>query len=141
MIAHWMLYSLTVGALLCLGAAALEAGCRALRLPTRWCWAAAVALTLGLPLAAWMRPAPVPSEAVAVAGERVEGTARPMRAAGGVGDDVPVVIRDAAGEVVVRGRSGDLDLDAYRDRIDSIEMVKGAAAPTPAGEIRIRLVD
>jgi hypothetical protein len=73
MIAHWMLYSLAVGVLLCLGAAALEAACRALRLPARWCWVAAVALTLGLPLAAWTRPAPSPSVAVPVAGERMEG--------------------------------------------------------------------
>ncbi|HEX2209950.1 MAG TPA: M56 family metallopeptidase [Longimicrobium sp.] len=64
MIAHWMLYCLTVGALLSLAALAAERGMRAFALPQRWVWAAAMVLMLALPAAArWMprAPAPVPA--------------------------------------------------------------------------------
>jgi TonB family protein len=64
MIAHWMLYSLAVGALLCLGAAALEAACRALRLPTRGAWIAGLSLMLVVPAAmAWRSAADGPADA------------------------------------------------------------------------------
>jgi hypothetical protein len=53
---HWLLYCAALGTLLALAAAALDGGARALRLPTRWGWAAALALTVALPLAAWLRP-------------------------------------------------------------------------------------
>lgn len=57
---HWLLYCAALGTLLALAAAALEGGARALRLPTRWGWAAALALTVALPLVAWLRP-PTPA--------------------------------------------------------------------------------
>jgi TonB family protein len=84
MIAHWMLYSLTVGALLCLGAAALEAGCRALRLPARGAWFAGLSLMLVVPAAmAWRSAADGPADAppplvLTVAEPRI-GAAEPGR--------------------------------------------------------------
>ncbi|HEX6042554.1 M56 family metallopeptidase [Longimicrobium sp.] len=70
MIATWMLYCLAVGALLTLGALAMERGMRAARLPQRWGWAAAMALCLALPAAArWMPDAPEPVPAASAAME------------------------------------------------------------------------
>jgi hypothetical protein len=61
MIARWMLYSLAVGALLSLGALAMERAMRAFALPQRWIWAAAMVGMLALPAAArWMPRAPEP---------------------------------------------------------------------------------
>jgi hypothetical protein len=57
MIAHWMLYCLAAAVLLAGAAVGAEAACRALRLPGRWPWVAAMALTVALPLAGWLRPA------------------------------------------------------------------------------------
>jgi len=76
MLANWMLYSVAVGVLLGGGAIALERGLHALGRPTRWAWAAAMALTLALPVLARLAPArgappaaapPVATAAVAAA--------------------------------------------------------------------------
>src|SRR5690348_7411424 len=76
MLANWMLYCVAVGVLLGGGAIALERGLRALGRPTRWAWAAAMALTLALPIVARLAPAqgappaaasPVATAAVAAA--------------------------------------------------------------------------
>jgi TonB family protein len=54
-IANWMLYVVMVGALVSLGALAMEAALRAFTLPQRWVWAAALVLGLAIPAAArWM---------------------------------------------------------------------------------------
>lgn len=55
MIAHWMLYSLAVGALIGVGALAGHHCCRALRVPTRWIWLAGMATALLLPAVALLR--------------------------------------------------------------------------------------
>jgi TonB family protein len=61
MIAHWMLYCLAIGALLSLGALAMERAIRAFALPQRWVWAVAMVAMLALPAAArWMPRAPQP---------------------------------------------------------------------------------
>lgn len=61
MIAHWMLYCLAVGLLLSLAALAMERAMRALALPQRWVWAAAMVLMLAVPAAArWMPRTPAP---------------------------------------------------------------------------------
>lgn len=52
MIAAWMLYTTLVAALLAAAAHAFERGCRLVRLPGRWPWAAALLLALLVPLAA-----------------------------------------------------------------------------------------
>jgi beta-lactamase regulating signal transducer with metallopeptidase domain len=87
MIAHWMLYCLAVGALLSLGALAMERAMRAFALPQRWVWAVAMVAMLALPAAVrWMPRAPEPLPSTA-AGARDAGT--PVRttefAGGGVG--------------------------------------------------------
>ncbi|WP_240978756.1 M56 family metallopeptidase [Longimicrobium terrae] len=57
----WMAFCLAVGALLCAGATALEAALRALRLPARGVWIAALALSVAIPAAArWVRTPPAP---------------------------------------------------------------------------------
>lgn len=58
MLANWMLYCVAVGTLLAGGALALERGIRSLGRPTRWVWAGAMALTLAVPVAVRLRPAP-----------------------------------------------------------------------------------
>ena len=69
MIAHWMLYCLAVGALLAMGALAMERAMRAFALPQRWVWAVAMVAMVALPAAArWMPRAPQPFGA-AVSGE------------------------------------------------------------------------
>jgi TonB family protein len=61
MIAFWMLYCLAVGALLSLGALAMERAMRAFRRPQRWIWAAAMVLAMALPAAArWLPRASEP---------------------------------------------------------------------------------
>jgi TonB family protein len=68
-IAYWMLYCLAVGALVTLGALALERAMRAFRLPQRWVWAAAMVLTLAVPAAVrWLPRATEPAAAGAVLG-------------------------------------------------------------------------
>src|SRR5262245_15350048 len=67
MIAPWMLYTLLVGVLLYAAARGAEFVCRALRLPTRFVWAAALGLTAALSANALLRaparaPARAPSE-------------------------------------------------------------------------------
>jgi len=64
MIAAWVLYALLVGALAGAGALVLERLLRAHRLPTRWVWVGAMALSLLWPLVHllwkwWPREAPV----------------------------------------------------------------------------------
>jgi len=69
MIAHWMLYCLAVGALLSLGALAMERAMRAFALPQRWVWAAALVGMLALPAAArWLPRAADTTPARAAAG-------------------------------------------------------------------------
>jgi hypothetical protein len=66
MIAHWMLYCLVVGALLSLGALAMERAMRAFGLPQRGVWVAAMLLMMGIPAAArWIPRAPEPAPAPA----------------------------------------------------------------------------
>jgi beta-lactamase regulating signal transducer with metallopeptidase domain len=61
MIALWMLYCLAVGALLSLGALAMERAMRAAGRPQRWVWAAAMVLAMAIPAAArWLPRAPEP---------------------------------------------------------------------------------
>lgn len=73
MIANWMLYVVMVGALVSLGALAMEAALRAFHLPQRWVWAAALVLGLAIPAAArWM---PREAEPVAPAARAVDAPA------------------------------------------------------------------
>jgi TonB family protein len=75
MIGPWMLYAAAAGALLALAALALEPVLRALRLPQRWIWLAALALTLAIPAAArWLPRAPEPSASAAPSASTI-GTA------------------------------------------------------------------
>ncbi len=84
MIAHWMAYVLAVGALVSLGALALERAMRAFGRPQRWVWAAALVLGLAVPAAArWMPRAPMPASASSI-GEMGIGVASEAAAA-----DVP----------------------------------------------------
>jgi TonB family protein len=77
MIAHWMLYCISAGALLAAGAAALEGAFRSAGRPTRWVWGAALALTLAVPAAAlWLpRPASAPPPSVVVVESTVSAPA------------------------------------------------------------------
>jgi hypothetical protein len=69
MIAHWMLYCLAVGALLSLGALAMERAMRAFARPQRWVWAAAMVGTMAIPAAArWMPRVPELAPAPAASG-------------------------------------------------------------------------
>lgn len=61
MMRQWIVYSLFVGTLLALAAAAIDAGCRALRVPTRWVWVTALAL-----LAAFAASVPFRSPSVSM---------------------------------------------------------------------------
>ena len=75
---HWMAYCLAVGALLSAAALAMEAALRAFRRPARWVWAAALALSIGIPAAArWFPragpPAPVVMSAAPLAGGSAPG--------------------------------------------------------------------
>jgi TonB family protein len=65
MMVHWMAYCLAVGVLLSAAALAMEASLRAFRRPARWVWAAALALSVGIPAAVrWVpRDAEPPSSA------------------------------------------------------------------------------
>lgn len=56
--AAWMAYTLVIGGLLTGAALLAERSARAAGRPTRWIWAAALALGVALPLAAWLWPAP-----------------------------------------------------------------------------------
>ena len=90
MIAHWMLYCLAVGALLSVGALAMERAMRAFALPQRGVWAVALVLMLALPAAArWMPRAPETDAAPAAAA--AEGTRTRMRLAdfGGGAESTP----------------------------------------------------
>lgn len=85
MIANWMLYCLAVGALVTLGALAMERAMRAFCLPQRWVWAAALVLSLAIPAAArWLPRAPQPAPAAApdeVTGRRMRLADFPAAAA------------------------------------------------------------
>jgi TonB family protein len=74
---HWMAYCLAVGALLSAAALAMEAALRAFRRPARWVWAAALALSLGIPAAVrWAPRVAEPSaSALAAAAPLASGTA------------------------------------------------------------------
>ena len=48
MMLMWMAYALLVGGLTALAAFAVDRACRLARIPTRWVWAAAIALAIGL---------------------------------------------------------------------------------------------
>lgn len=97
MIAHWMLYVLAVGALVTLGALAMEAALRVVRLPQRWVWAAALVLGLAIPAAArWMpwQAAPAPA---APAGIEVDvAPAAGPRSAVGTGPQLDLAALDDA---------------------------------------------
>jgi hypothetical protein len=82
MIAHWMLYCLAVGALLSLGALAMERAMRAFALPQRWVWVAAMVGMMAIPAAArWMPRAPEPAPAPAASrGEGVRMRLEDVRA-------------------------------------------------------------
>lgn len=72
----WMTFCLAAGVLLCAAATALEAALRALRLPARGVWMAALALSVAIPAGArWIpraaEPAPLPS-VVALPGMMVQ---------------------------------------------------------------------
>jgi len=77
MLANWMLYCVAVAALLAGGAAALERGLRALGRPTRWAWAAAMALALAIPAAVRLAPAPPAAPVAAPAAPSAPGMRRP----------------------------------------------------------------
>ncbi|HEV8197416.1 MAG TPA: M56 family metallopeptidase [Gemmatimonadales bacterium] len=59
MIASWMIYTLLVGGLVSLAALAAERALLLLRLPVRWVWAAALALSLLIPCLAHFMPSRV----------------------------------------------------------------------------------
>lgn len=59
--AAWMAYTLVIGGLLTGAALLAERSARAAGRPTRWIWAAALALGVALPLAAWLWPAAAPA--------------------------------------------------------------------------------
>ena len=67
MIFQWLVYGLLVSVLLSATAWLAEQGSRAQRWPTRWIWAAAMAGSVGLPLVAWLNPAPAPAAPSVVA--------------------------------------------------------------------------
>ena len=66
MIAAWMLWAAAAAALLALAASAADAALRALKLPTRWAWTAALLLSLGLVLDPLVEQAAHPLELPAV---------------------------------------------------------------------------
>jgi beta-lactamase regulating signal transducer with metallopeptidase domain len=71
MSAAWVLYVLTIGALLTMAAASLDWGARALGLPTRWAWTAALA---GIVALAVIAPRHEPVAVVATTSARTERT-------------------------------------------------------------------
>ncbi len=83
MIAAWMLYSLLLGALVALGALAVDRAARAARMPRRWTWVGAMALLLVLTaLAPWRAAdrtaggvALPAADAVSIAAETIEPVA------------------------------------------------------------------
>jgi TonB family protein len=75
---HWMAYCLAVGALLSAAALAMEAALRAFRRPARWVWAAALALSIGIPGAVrWVPRAAESASSVAPVTPLASGTASP----------------------------------------------------------------
>jgi TonB family protein len=94
MIASWMLYVLAVGALVSLGALALERAMRAFALSQRWVWAAAMVLTLAIPAAArWMPREAEPAPAAAALGAVSAGLGAPVAAEADRGFDPAVLDR------------------------------------------------
>ena len=61
MILQWLVYALTVSALLAAAAWLAERAARAQGWPTRWIWATAIAGSLGLPLLRWLHPSAPPA--------------------------------------------------------------------------------
>ncbi len=57
MMAQWLVYGLAVSLLVSVAAWLGEQGARAQRWPTRWVWLGAMAVSLAVPLAAWLVPA------------------------------------------------------------------------------------
>lgn len=66
MIATWMLYATVIAILAAVAALALERGARMLGVAGRWCWVGAMALSLALPIAAWVRPQVLPPAAIRI---------------------------------------------------------------------------
>jgi TonB family protein len=84
MMVQWMAYCLAVGALLSAAALAMEAALRAFRRPTRWVWAAALALSIGIPAAVRSTPRAEASAPVVVAAvSATRGTASAVPAVQG----------------------------------------------------------
>ncbi|HZG43956.1 MAG TPA: M56 family metallopeptidase [Longimicrobium sp.] len=80
---HWMAYCLAVGVLISAAALAMEAALRAFRRPARWVWAAALALSIGIPAAVrWVpRTSAPPASALVGVVPLISGTASSASAA------------------------------------------------------------
>jgi beta-lactamase regulating signal transducer with metallopeptidase domain len=90
MIAPWMLYCLAVGALLSLGALAMERAMRAFALPQRWVWAVAMVGMLALPAAVrWMPRTPEPAPSSSAGSADAETPIRTIEFGGGGAESKP----------------------------------------------------
>lgn len=98
MIAPWMLYSLTVGALIGTAALAGHYSCRALRLPVRWIWLAAMVGTVMLSAVALIRLLTV--EAPAVASAEVHVLAESMAVSDAARTSPGAALAGAAGRMM-----------------------------------------
>jgi len=156
MIAYWMLYCAAVGALLGLGALALERAARPLGQATRWGWSAALVLTLAVPAAVrflpTLRPAPPPPPAP-IRAEGVTATVAtlprrvkpgfdfgrldaPLAAAWGASSAAVVVVLAAMAVVLERRRRR-----WARAEVDGVPvLVSVETGPAVVGLLRSRIV-
>jgi len=77
MMRQWIVYSLFVGVLLALAAAAIDAGCRALRVPSRWAWVTALALVTAVAVSVPLRSPSASTDRVVIDGATQVFTASP----------------------------------------------------------------
>ena len=155
MIANWMLYCLAVGALVTLGALALERAMRAFRLPQRWVWAAAMVLTLAIPAAVrWLPRTTEPAAVGAVLGGPADvRIGAPAAAEAGTGFDLatldgPLLLGWMGSGLVVLAALGAASLLLARRRrgwratvVDGVPVLLSPdTGPAVVGLVRSRIV-
>ncbi len=98
MMVDWLVYCLTIAALVSVAGWLAERGARARGWPTRWIWLGALALSVGLPLAAWLSPGsgPAAPSIVAVPTTLVLESMPAVSMAGGEGAADPTTLALAA---------------------------------------------
>ncbi|MFW6331254.1 MAG: hypothetical protein ACOC3J_05975, partial [Gemmatimonadota bacterium] len=77
MTAEWVVYTLVVSSLVAVAGWLAERGARAQQWPARWIWCLSLAVSLGLPLSAWLLPRPA-SPVASLPGGYLMGTLPPL---------------------------------------------------------------